>query len=503
MKPRYPILGMLALVVAGCNAGTPQTEAVRSEMALALGPLSTTSKTARQEFADGVYESDMNRPPDSYTHFERAIAADPNFALAEAMAAFTAQAQPDAYAHITRALQLLDHASPVEKLQIEAQKKIMDGDDGGAAALFQQAVKIAPDNPRLWTVLGFEYLTLGEQASTRAAADSAIARGPQFELGYILKSITYTLYAPYNLQVGEAAARKAVELYPNEADPHDYLGDAYRAAGKLDQAASEYTKCAELDPTRGLCLQQRGHVNTFLGKYPEARADYDAAVALATGNAKPNLAQYRAFASVYEGNPKAAVDELEKLYQSIDAMNIPEPVGVKIVVDSQTMAIAEHAGFIKEAERSVQRRAQLAQQRAQQLNSPQFAHQVACATALDAGFLALAKGDYATATAKANEYVQLRRSDASSSKDRSAHDLMGLIAVKQKHWAEAVAHFQEGTADDIYFNYWQAVAHENLGHKAEALALYRKVANFNFDNVGEALTRKDAQAKVQQLGATT
>ena len=499
MKSRYAILGIVALFSAGCGAGTPQNEAVRSEAVLSLGTLSTTSKVARQEYADGWREWDMNRPEDAYVHMQRAIAADPNFAMAELGAAATAQSQQDGIEHLNRAVKLAPNASKSEQLQIEAEKKAADGDDAGSVALMEQAAQLGND-ARIWTNIAYRLANMGESQKVRVALDKAIAANPEFEQAYIAKSAAYTLATPFDFEKAEAAARKAIELAPDESDPHDFLGDALRAQGKLEEAGAEYTKCAELDPTRGGCLQQRGHVNTFLGKYPEARADYDAAVALSTGNAKPTLAAYRSFVYLFEGNPRAAIDELNKLYDSIDGMHVPEPAAIKIQVDSFVMSIAEHNGMIKDAEKAVARRAQVWKERSKALNDPGYTHFAKASEALDAGFLAAAKGDLATATAKAAEYMKIRAVDTSPGKNKPAHDLMGMIAVKQKQWSEAAQHFAEGNQDHIYMNYWHAVALESSGQQAEAQVLYKKIANYYFNAVGVGMVRMNALAKVK--GAT-
>ncbi|MCK5878924.1 MAG: tetratricopeptide repeat protein, partial [Holophagae bacterium] len=41
---------------------------------------------------------------------------------------------------------------------------------------------------------------------------------------------------------------KQVRLTPGEANPHDSLGDGFRAMGKLEEALSEYRKALEIDP---------------------------------------------------------------------------------------------------------------------------------------------------------------------------------------------------------------------------------------------------------------
>ena len=38
------------------------------------------------------------------------------------------------------------------------------------------------------------------------------------------------------------------ELYPDDANTHDSLGEAYAEAGRKDEAISRYRKSLELDP---------------------------------------------------------------------------------------------------------------------------------------------------------------------------------------------------------------------------------------------------------------
>src|SRR6202008_862367 len=49
-----------------------------------------------------------------------------------------------------------------------------------------------------------------------------------------------------------------------------------------------------------------GHVNTFLGDYAAARADYDSAGVVGRSQQKVAFAPFRALVSVYAGDPAAA-----------------------------------------------------------------------------------------------------------------------------------------------------------------------------------------------------
>ena len=55
--------------------------------------------------------------------------------------------------------------------------------------------------------------------------------------------------------------------------------------------------------------------------------------------------------------------------------------------------------------------------------------------------------------------------------------------------------FQKGNLLDPYIKYQLAVATEGAGDVAQAKRLFIEVANFNFNTLGFALVRKDAQKK--------
>jgi hypothetical protein len=76
----------------------------------------------------------------------------------------------------------------------------------------------------------------------------------------------------------------------------------------------------------------------------------------------------------------------------------------------------------------------------------------------------------------------------------------GFIALYQGKYGEAATHMRQGNLLDPYIKYQLAVATAGAGDAARAKQLYREVAEYNFNTVGFALVRKDAQ---QKAGAGT
>jgi tetratricopeptide (TPR) repeat protein len=74
--------------------------------------------------------------------------------------------------------------------------------------------------------------------------------------------------------------------------------------------------------------------------------------------------------------------------------------------------------------------------------------------------------------------------------------LVGYINYQQKDYKGAVDHFEKTNMQDMYNKYWLAKAYEAAGKKDKATALYKEIANYNFNNIGYALVRNEVKKKI-------
>jgi tetratricopeptide (TPR) repeat protein len=291
--------------------------------------------------------------------------------------------------------------------------------------------------------------------------------------------------------------RKVVELAPDEQNSYDLLGDIYRAQGKLAEASDSYTRAAELDPTNGSPLQQRGHVNSFLGNWEQARADYDAAMDLSDPDTRAGFGTWRALVSIYEGNPEAAVAELNELSASVDQMDIPAPRSAKINALDNVAAIASHNGLFDVAETALEQSRTLRMEQAEEVGTEEFRRNQEATMAYFDGLLAARKGEFGTAVAKADEYMAIVEPDANPRKNEAAHEVMALTALLQDDYEGAVEHYLQTDPADVYAKYHLALAYKGAGEDEKAQELFKEVADYNFNFVGSALVREGAAEKIK------
>jgi tetratricopeptide (TPR) repeat protein len=111
------------------------------------------------------------------------------------------------------------------------------------------------------------------------------------------------------------------------------------------------------------------------------------------------------------------------------------------------------------------------------------------------GQLAAHRGDYAGAVRLAKRNADLVRNQQNPRRLETYHDLMGLIFFLQRKYAQAVAEYRQADLTNMYSKYHLALALDGAQQKDEARKLFKEVGEWNFNNVGYALVRKDALAR--------
>ncbi len=119
-------------------------------------------------------------------------------------------------------------------------------------------------------------LNQGRYAELERQAQMLLARFPN--LGFAWKVIGVALQMQGN--DGLPALAKAAELLPNEPDAHSNLGNALRAAGRLEEAVVSFRRALLLKPDFAEAHNNLGNALHGLKLLDEARQSYQHAIAL-------------------------------------------------------------------------------------------------------------------------------------------------------------------------------------------------------------------------------
>src|SRR5256886_7932346 len=205
--------------------------------------------------------------------------------------------------------------------------------------------------------------------------------------------LSYVFGEPRDFDKALQHVQQAENLAPDEPGAHTSLGDVYRAQRNLDKAREEYARGHQLNPRDAILLVKRGHANTLLGNYAAARADYDSAVAVGRANEKAAYVPFRAYVSVYAGDPAAAIDELNRLVASVDGMGVPDPKAAKGAALSNGAVIAIHTRHQPAAEQALKQLEPVLTQQADEAANPAFRRGQDATLAYFDGWWAARRGD--------------------------------------------------------------------------------------------------------------
>ena len=396
-----------------------------------------------------------------------------------------------------RAQELKGGATSAEALWADVNMSFVTNDTDEGLERAKQLVEDCPDSARAHMILAGLYTAQARHEAAREVAARAVELAPQMAATHVTLGFQYMNNEPKDQALAQEHFRHAIELVPDEDNFWVNLGDSHRAQGDLETAASDYSRALELDPGNSVAAVKRGHVNSFLGNYEQARADYDSGIAVAGGQQKSTLANYRAFVHLHAGNTEAALAELNDVNEGIDTLAIPDhqKLAARSFVLTNIADVAFFNGLDEVAKQAVDELTETLGRSGSAAGDEDFARQQKATGLFWQGKLAAELGDYATAAARAEEFAQLMADDQNPRRMERYHELLGQIAMKQGDYATAVEELRQANlstapgAGDVKNPYMLALALAELGQDAEAAELRATIANWNFNSVWFAMLR--------------
>jgi len=462
-------------------------------------PITCASDEARATFIKARDAFDMGRTTDAKALLDKAIEKDPNFACAYLFKANSANSATEFRSNMDKAMANKSVASPGEQILIHINMTFLNNN---AEKRFELAKKLAaeyPSSQRALLTLAGEHQGRKEYTKARDLMYAAMQINPGFPLPHRNLGFSYLFDEPKEFSLAEKHMKKFVELRPNEASSHIGLGDVYRAQSKLEEARDAYAKATEVDPQSYVGFSKKGHADTFLGNYKEARAGYQQAQEIAKDNSKATWANFGTFTYLYAGDVKSALDANEKLVKNIGKIGIPQDqlTIAKVNTYFNRARMAMHYGMYDIAEEALKNYAVHLRQFAKNANSPDFERSQNANIALWEGMLAAYKGDFESANSKAEENRKLLEPDKNPRKLEDYHRLMGKRDLMQKNYKGAIDHYQQADVNGVQVKHELALAHEGAGNNEDAQKLFKEVAEWNFNSVGYALIRDAALEKTK------
>jgi serine/threonine-protein kinase len=214
--------------------------------------------------------------------FERALAADPNFATAHAG---LADAQWAMYQQTND--------------RIWAER---------AVASTRRAIELEPDRPSVRYIAALTAFRTGDDATARAELERALQLQPTYEDA--MRLYGSVLMRQGDIDAGLAQFRKVMALRPNAVAVYSDMGTALYAASRYQEALDAFDKAIALSPGSAITLSRAGAAAQQLGDTKRALSYYEQANAIQPraetfsniGTIQYGLGDYAKAAAAYEGS---------------------------------------------------------------------------------------------------------------------------------------------------------------------------------------------------------
>ena len=484
---------ILVLGAVGC--------APQEEVATGVGeiPYTTDSKTALKLCEEGEYLSDVGRNVQARVKFMAAIAEDPAFVRANFGQSTAAVSYKEFQMCLDNAGENLEAVSDGEKLLVEINRTFLTNDTERGVQLATQLVEEYPDSARAAIALAGMQGAQNDNEAARATYARALEIEPESPGALMGIAFNYLFSEPRDFAKAEAYSQNMIAAYPNEAKAYELTGDIKRAQNNLGAALEAYDQATAMDPGLAQAQLKKGHVNSFLANYDDARTAFDAAIAAATPENKAVFAPYRAFTYIHAGDIDTALDELESVADNVEAMGTPadQVKEIQVFALSSEATTALYSGRFDRAASAIERRNQLQMEIAEDVGTDDARRLQEANCEMWDGLLAAYSGDTDAAIEHADKIAALVESDDNPRKMEPYHYVMGMAYLNQDNFEKAAEHLRQADYKNLmYIRYHLALAEEGVGNVEEAKAFFADVAVFNFNTVGFALLREDASARV-------
>lgn len=454
-------------------------------------PITTGSLDADKAFREGMQLLDLNNRILARKAFTEALRTDDKFGMAYLMRANTATSAKEFADDLEAGKKNVGKASKWEKWYADAMATNLTGERAKRLEIMEKLALEYPKVARAQVELGNEYAANLQTDKAREAYMKAVALNPEWVGGYSALANSYLFDNPIDLQKAETNALKLVELYPISSGMHIILGDCYRAQDDLAKARAAYYKAVEMDTDNPISYYKLGHANSYLGNFEEARKNYAAAGEHDVRKAGSIL--YAAYTWLYSGDPAMATKFIMDHVASEPDMNASE----KNACLNTIAEIATHSNDAATLKKAVDMINPLNEQINRDLGNTAEIRIYGSADSLHwQAMLAMVGGNHSAAMTHLEAMKKtLEPIDDKRKLEGYEHD-MGLLEMRKGNYSAAVSHFEKANPNDMYNRYCLAKANEAAGNKDKATALYREVAAYNFNDVGNALMRNEVKKKL-------
>ncbi|MBT4501747.1 MAG: tetratricopeptide repeat protein [Gemmatimonadetes bacterium] len=456
-------------------------------------PITTTSPKALESFLRARDLSERLQGQESIQHYEKAIAADPDFAQAHLLFSLVQPSAKAFFSTLAKARALADQVSEGERLWILGFEAGVNGFPLKQRQYYQQLVELFPQDERAHNLFGNHFFGQQDYEKAITEYEKSLAINPDFSQPY--NQLGYARRFLGDFVGAREAFEKYIELIPDDPNPRDSYAELLMKTGDYDASITAYRKALNLNPNFVASHIGIATNLNFKGEHAAARAQLKKLHSLARNDGERRAAHFAtAVSHVDEGDLEAALKELQKQFAIAAALDDPAAMAGDLVVRGNILL---EMGRSDDALDAYQKALDTVQ--ASEL-SPEVKANNKRAFLLNSSRVALQKDDLATARDRSDEFRRQAEEIRNPLQIRLAHELAGQIALAVGQHDLAIAELRQANQQNPQNLYRIAVANLIAGGWQQARQWCDRAAAFNaLNNINYAFIRHRAQRDLQAI----
>ncbi len=265
-------IDLLALKLsAHLGAALPDADAQRG-----LAARMTNNLDAYRYYSLALEQAQMFQFPEAIALLEKAVALDPQFALAHARIGYVyavKQGQGErAQPYLEKALQVGERLSERDRLYIMAWMANARRDPAQAIQTYRQLLAQYPQEVEGYQRLGWLLIQQGQRDEALQVLRQGAVIDPEWRDLYNALGEVY-LHAGQQADA-QAAYERYVQLAPNDPNAYDSLANMQQWFGRYDKAEELYQRALALNPESMVAILHLGHTYFWQGRYRAALEQY-------------------------------------------------------------------------------------------------------------------------------------------------------------------------------------------------------------------------------------
>ena len=458
------------LLFVGCAAADSKPAPAKSTSGKIA--ITTSSEEARQLYLKGRDLNEKLRATDARVLFEKAIALDPNFALAYVGLANTSGTPKEFFDATTHAVSLAPKVTEGERHLILGLEGTMKGDPAATLSHYTALVELFPNDERAQMLLGTTYFGRQDYPTAVEHFEKAVKISPSFSPPYNLLGYSYRALERYD--DAEKIFKQYTELIPDDPNPYDSYAELLMKMGRFDDSIKAYQKALSMDPNFVASYIGIGNDYLYMGDTEKARTAFAKINELARNTGERSTSHlWMAASYVHDGKTDKAIDEMKACSTLAEKENDAAGQSADL---TQIGDILREAGHFDDALANYKRSLAV-------LEKSQVPEEVKAAARrnliFEEGRVAVLQKDLATAKTKSAEYAKQVDIKKRPVEVRQQHELAGMIALAEKHGDAAVAEFEQANQQDPRVLYMTSQALAVAGKSDEATEFANKAEKFN------------------------